>query len=102
MKKTFIFALSLALNAALVVHVVCPHGTPVSIVTEGSPAPSQGLSDSVRLVENAAPIIVTNAFQWSMVESTNYAIYRDNLRTIGCPEETIRDLIEDDLRATLV
>lgn len=32
-------------------------------------------------------------FTWSEVESDDYAIYIKNLRQIGCPEETIRDII---------
>jgi len=34
---------------------------------------------------------------WPQVESTDYAQYIANLRAIGCPEETIRDLIIADV-----
>jgi hypothetical protein len=33
------------------------------------------------------------AFHWSQVESADFKQYMDNLRAIGCPEETIRDLV---------
>lgn len=36
-------------------------------------------------------------FRWSSLESTNYPSYIENLRSIGCPEETIRDIIIADV-----
>jgi RNA polymerase sigma factor (sigma-70 family) len=39
-------------------------------------------------------------FQWSQVESADYRQYVANLRAIGCPEETIRDIIIADLNAS--
>jgi hypothetical protein len=38
-------------------------------------------------------------FRWSEVESGDYRQYVANLRAIGCPEQTIRDLIVADLNA---
>ncbi len=44
------------------------------------------------------PIVVrTNAFQWSQLESEDYRAYINRLRSIGCPEETIRDIVIADL-----
>jgi hypothetical protein len=37
------------------------------------------------------------SFRWSQLESTDYKIYIANLRGIGCPEQTIRDLIVADV-----
>jgi hypothetical protein len=34
---------------------------------------------------------------WAAIESTNYLLYINNLRSIGCPEETIRDIILTDI-----
>lgn len=34
---------------------------------------------------------------WGAIESTNYAVYIANLRSFGCPEETIRDIILTDV-----
>lgn len=39
--------------------------------------------------------------QWSQIESTNYTTYIANLRKIGCPEQTIREIIHADLNALL-
>jgi hypothetical protein len=36
-------------------------------------------------------------FTWSEVESDDYAVYIANLRRIGCPEATIRDIIVADV-----
>ena len=36
-------------------------------------------------------------FRWSRLESTDYRVYIANLRDIGCPEQTIRDIIKADV-----
>ena len=36
-------------------------------------------------------------FHWSQIEAEDYQTYIENLRSIGCPEETIRDLVKQDL-----
>jgi hypothetical protein len=40
---------------------------------------------------------VTHKFDWRLVESEDYKKYIANLRSIGCPEETIRDIIIADV-----
>lgn len=40
---------------------------------------------------------VTTALDWRVVESEDYKKYIANLRAIGCPEETIRDIIIADV-----
>jgi len=53
----------------------------------------------------AAPLTRTNFiprrqfFHWSEIESPDYATYVANLRAIGCPEQTIRDIIIADVNA---
>jgi hypothetical protein len=44
-----------------------------------------------------AIVIQTNAFHWSQLESTDYRQYIANLRAIGCPELTLRDIIMTDV-----
>jgi hypothetical protein len=41
--------------------------------------------------------VVTNAFEWAQLESEDYRAYITRLRAIGCPEETIRDIVMADL-----
>jgi hypothetical protein len=45
------------------------------------------------------PVIsyVTNAFNWRQLESTDYRQYIANLRGVGCPESTIKDIILTDV-----
>lgn len=40
---------------------------------------------------------VAEAFHWSQLESADYRVYVANLHTLGCPEETVRDLIVADV-----
>jgi hypothetical protein len=42
----------------------------------------------------------TVPFQWSMIEAENYETYIANLRAIGCPEKTIRDIVTAEVEAT--
>jgi hypothetical protein len=39
----------------------------------------------------------SNAFNWSQLESTDYRQYIANLRAIGCPEVTLKDIIMTDV-----
>src|SRR5687767_1019026 len=52
-----------------------------------SPRASRASEPSVRLTE----------FQWALIESEDYPTYIHNLRTIGCPEKTIRDIIAGEV-----
>ena len=36
-------------------------------------------------------------FTWQMIESTNHTIFVRSLRTIGCPEQTVRDIITSEV-----
>jgi hypothetical protein len=53
--------------------------------------------------ETSSTVIRTNVevrhqfLSWSHVESADYATYIANLRNIGCPEQTIRDIIIADV-----
>lgn len=88
---------SLLLNAALVAALawsvwwrpfvatnarVAPDATSIS-PPEPQPAP--------RPANQPAP------FRWSQLESSDYRVYIANLRRVGCPELTIRELVKADL-----
>src|SRR6266700_7809268 len=51
------------------------------------------------IISNAPPVVIyqTNQFNWRQVESKDYRTYIANLRGIGCPESTIKDIILTDL-----
>jgi hypothetical protein len=51
----------------------------------------------VQVVPVPAPAAPVAALDWRSVESPDYREYIDNLRRIGCPEETIRDIIIADV-----
>lgn len=105
--KAFL-VLSLILNVALGAMLLKPSSPPAT--------PAAGRGDP----EKAAPVVpppvapatpaakprtitqvVTNTvaqkFDWSSVEYADYKKYIANLRGIGCPEETIRDIIKADV-----
>ncbi|MDB6030391.1 MAG: hypothetical protein JWM16_729 [Verrucomicrobiales bacterium] len=42
-------------------------------------------------------VTVTNQLTWAQLESEDYRAYIQRLRSIGCPEQTIRDIIIADL-----
>src|SRR5436853_7347407 len=48
---------------------------------------------------NSTNVLATLAgrINWASIESTNYHTYITNLRAIGCPEETVRDIIITDI-----
>ena len=67
----------------------------------GSPVSAAATAGAGRAPGQAAPVerIVREVepFHWSQIEADDYQTYVDNLRRIGCPEETIRDLVKQDL-----
>ena len=89
------------LNLAAVVYLVVvitrgqPSDQPAPDMMEGR---ARQLSDSsIVNVTNYVRVPVTNQFHWSQLESEEYREYIANLRAIGCPEQTIRDIIISDL-----
>ena len=48
-------------------------------------------------VVHTKTVYVTNQFHWREVESDDYRQYITNLRAIGCPESTIKDMILTDI-----
>ena len=85
MKNPRLFRASLLLNLVLL-------GT-LGWQLLSAPAPAPIASDLFFTAQpGPAP-----AFQWSQLEAGDYPTYIARLRTVGCPEETIRDLITADV-----
>jgi hypothetical protein len=67
------------------------------------PAASQPQAASAAAAAGSAlaapPVVIyqTNQFKWSQLESPDYREYIANLRAIGCPEATVRDIIITDV-----
>jgi len=57
------------------------------------------VAQSARIEPQVSPNTEAKAppFRWGQLESTDYHIYVANLRGIGCPEQTIRDIITADV-----
>jgi hypothetical protein len=66
--------------------------TPVKAPKTEASVPSKPRVDK-QMVTNT----ITKQITWEMVESGDYKEYIQNLRTIGCPDETIRDIILADV-----
>src|SRR5262249_37412952 len=64
------------------VQVVAASTEPATISVAGSPGGPKGAK-----------------FTWGQVESADYPTYIANLRSIGCPEPTIKDIIAADVHA---
>lgn len=58
---------------------------------QSAPDPESAASASPESEESV------QTFSWETVESQDYLTYIDNLRSIGCPEETIQDIITADV-----
>src|SRR5512139_1665207 len=65
-----------------------------------SRAPGTSGTNTIAVVTGAGrtnTIVQRQLFTWHEIESPNYAVYVANLRDIGCPEQTIRDIIIADV-----
>jgi hypothetical protein len=98
-----LLAFSLCVNLALILAaaVVFRSNRPL---TADDPAPAPSLPvESIQPISipDANPerriVYVTNRFEWRYLESTNCAEYASNLRAVGCPEDTVRDILGPEL-----
>ena len=106
MKRT-VLIVSVGLNLVLVVAAIhvktkpaatgpvsaAPRPAVMVVTAENTPTLSP-VRDTVTLM--------TNRFHWRRIESENYAQYVANLRGIGCPEKTIRDIVVADVEKLYV
>jgi hypothetical protein len=94
MRARVLLPLSLGLNILLAGMIIIisrqmrPRDNPVTALRSESP--------SITKVKTNV-VIRRKGFQWSEIESTNYPVFIRNLRLIGCPERTIRDIIVADV-----
>lgn len=98
MKSGLILAISTGLNLALL--VLLAHGFHPVAPTVATLRPLAGLKrEAVRVVTNlpAQTLFLTNVFHWRQLESTNYDEFVANLRAVGCPERTVRDIVVGDV-----
>lgn len=65
----------------------------------GSLSPPSGLGAASAAQGRPNVVVRRQFFSWQEVESADYPTYIMNLRNIGCPEQTIRDIIIADVNA---
>jgi hypothetical protein len=65
------------------------------------PEESAAVASDPIIVTNLEREIVTNQFHWAQIEAEDYRSYIARLRSIGCPEQTIVDIIIADLDKVL-
>jgi len=99
MGRKGIIAISLGMNLVLAVAVSqalrwsAPLAAPI---TSG-----KSLINLVPPVGASPPVgetITTNRFLWSQLKSSDLEQYLTNLRAIGCPERTVRDIISREIQ----
>jgi len=73
-----------------------PSAAPATEVGGRPPAPTAAAAATETLPQ-ASP----EPFHWSNLEATDFPTYIANLRSIGCPEPTIRDIITADVEASI-
>jgi len=96
--KKLIFGGSILLNAVIgsaLAWSLAHRPTPAA-----ASAPALAVEPAVSLPDIAAERVTKpepRPFRWSQLESPDYGVYVANLRAIGCPEQTIREIISADL-----
>jgi hypothetical protein len=98
----FLLAVSLLINVGLVAYAVKSISPKPNENVRAAKLSSNSEKNSEAAATNSANTIVeTNLpplkFTWAEVESPDYKVYVANLRAIGCPEKTIRDIISAEL-----
>jgi hypothetical protein len=99
-KVGILLLFSFVVNIALVAGFWMNRSAPQATVKDQSPAePAARVSKVARSQRPGQTITVTRdkALDWTTVESADYIAYIENLRAIGCPEETVRDIIIADI-----
>lgn len=106
MKTRSLLLLSLLLNAVLAGVVVWAWGNrcPANAPAGGMPQLTNRPLRVQWVAVEAAPQVVevAQSFHWREVESTDYRVYLQHLRAIGCPERTVREIIVVDVNQLFV
>jgi hypothetical protein len=104
MKTAFAILASLSLNALLGVmllrgwsHPLSDHPTDLA-----ETAPSTSETDQTKTVDDkpleSPAIALPRPFDWSQLHIESWTTYRDDLRSIGCPNATIRNILRPLIR----
>ncbi len=97
--------MSLLANLALAAWLVRPASSTTAAVSASSTnrtTPPVALAQPGATQSETANAVASNPpppFLWSAIESADYRQYIANLRAVGCPEQTIRDIVATELCA---
>jgi hypothetical protein len=72
--------------------------TAIPLQSESAPVPAAHVPAPAAEPAKPETLKPVQSFDWRLVESEDYKKYIANLRAIGCPEETIRDIIGADVK----
>lgn len=104
MNTRLLLSSSLLLNLVLVGWLLVLSRRPFPPVASHIPSRnvSSALAPSESLQSPAAPVLKQAdtplvRFDWRQVESDDYKQYLANLRAIGCPEKTVKEIIQADV-----
>jgi len=97
MRWRVIFGFSLLANLVLAIALMRSGSS-----GRDSGADQAAVTNSITSTNTKTAVIVRRQFfSWQELESRDYPTYIKNLRDIGCPEQTIRDIIIADVTAML-
>lgn len=92
MRWRVLLILSLAANVLLAIGLV-------HYVRRASSSSTAAMTEETNSIIKTNVVLRHQFLSWSHVESPDYATYIANLRSIGCPEQTIRDIIIADVNS---
>jgi hypothetical protein len=97
--SAFLFS-SLTLNVLLLGGLVMIWGAPraTTQVPPASKSTSVRMADATKMPAAASQPTLPAQFRWQQLDAHDFPTFVKNLRAIGCPEPTIRDIIEGELR----
>lgn len=84
---------SLGVNLALAGGIVLSLQKPAAPAPEQPPPPPPAATTVETQRPGASPAPHGMPFHWNQIESEDLKAYRDNLRAIGCPDVTVREII---------
>ena len=111
MKRRPTFWFSLGLNLALV-GVAAQllrkppaepgSGVPIAAMNRDPAGSFSAATEAEFACQDSAPVtFVTNRFEWRRIESEDFEQFAANLRAIGCPEQTVHDVVVARARRAL-
>jgi hypothetical protein len=100
MNAKIIAGVSITLNVALLAFLLARPGATEITKEAGQTETPRAVTDAMGAPPGDLVAIPAGSasFDWRMVESEDYKAYIANLRAIGCPEETIQDIIRADVK----